>query len=52
VVEEGEYVETYISQKVGQFNFNRRGNNFEEVLQVEVTKETLIEAEKRMKSNL
>lgn len=52
VVEEGEYVETFISQKVGHFDFNRRGKNFEEVLQVEVTKETLILAEQRIKSNL
>jgi hypothetical protein len=52
---EGHYVEdgrTYISQPLGRIQMRKRSLNYEEVLEIDVSKETLVEAESRMKQSL
>lgn len=44
--------DVYVSQKVGDFTLSRKGRNFEEVLEVEVRKETLLNAQEQINANL
>lgn len=44
--------DVYVSQKVGDFTLSRKGRNFEEVLEVEVRKETLLQAQDQINANL
>ena len=44
--------DVYVSQKVGDFSLSRKGRNFEEVLEVEVRKETLLNAQDQINANL
>ena len=39
---------TYLSEKVGQFNLKRRSRQYDEILEIEVRKETLLETEKQI----
>lgn len=44
--------ETYLSQPIGKFDVKRAGRGFEEILEVEVSKETRLESEQRIQSTL